>query len=279
MITTLRFALAAPLALALAACGGAGDGAEGTGELKGEPIAAVSAPEGQQWRDIAVETADGGTLVGNPDAPLKLIEYGSLTCPACAAFSANGSEALMEYVDTGRVSFELRQFAIHGPVDLMLGRLTKCGPVESVVPLSDQVWQNFDAVMEPIRTGSGQLEQAMQLPLDQRFVAGAEATGLIDFFAARGISADQARTCLADTAALEKAGVSGFTVLPVLGGSGRSGRWSRDGQVGRAGMVAVICLIRPERLDGLLDAAFAVVERHIGVVSVTDTEVLWAERF
>lgn len=81
------------------------------------------------------------------------------------------------------------------------------------------------------------------------------------------------------TAALEKAGVTGFSVLPVLGGSGRSGRWTRDGQVGRAGMVAVICLVRPERLDGLLDAAFAVVERHIGVVSITDCAVLRAERF
>lgn len=81
------------------------------------------------------------------------------------------------------------------------------------------------------------------------------------------------------TGALVKAGVSGFTVLPVLGGSGRSGQWTREGQVGRAGMVAVVCLIRPERLDGLLEAAFAVVERHIGVVSVTDCEVLRAERF
>ena len=81
------------------------------------------------------------------------------------------------------------------------------------------------------------------------------------------------------TDALVKAGVTGFTVLPVLGGSGRSGQWSREGQVGRSGMVAVICLIRPERLDTLLDAAFGVVERHIGVVSVTDCEVLRAERF
>jgi nitrogen regulatory protein PII len=81
------------------------------------------------------------------------------------------------------------------------------------------------------------------------------------------------------TEALERAGVSGFTVLPVLGGSGRSGRWSREGQLGRAGMVSVICLIRPERLDSLLEAAFQVVERHIGVVSVTDTQVLRAERF
>lgn len=82
------------------------------------------------------------------------------------------------------------------------------------------------------------------------------------------------------TAALEKAGVTGFTVLPVSGGSGRSGIWSREGQVGRAGgMVAVVCLIRPERLDPMLEAAFSVVDRHIGVVSVTDTHVLRAERF
>lgn len=78
---------------------------------------------------------------------------------------------------------------------------------------------------------------------------------------------------------LIEAGVKGFTVLPVHGGSGRSGHWTRDGQVGRSGMVAVVCLIRPERLDALLDAAFRVVERHIGVVSVTDAKVLRAERF
>ncbi|MET1415830.1 DUF3240 family protein [Roseibium sp. HPY-6] len=83
---------------------------------------------------------------------------------------------------------------------------------------------------------------------------------------------------LTDT--LEEAGVTGFTILPVMGGSGRSGRWSREGQVSRAGgMVAIICIIRAERLDELLDAAFAVVERHIGVVTVSDCSVLRAERF
>ncbi len=79
--------------------------------------------------------------------------------------------------------------------------------------------------------------------------------------------------------ALTDAGVTGYTVVPVHGGSGRSGPWTREGQVGRAGMVMVVCLIKPERLETLLDAAFAVVERHIGVVSVTDALVLRAERF
>lgn len=81
-------------------------------------------------------------------------------------------------------------------------------------------------------------------------------------------------------AALEEADVTGYTILPVLGGAGRSGSWSREGQVSRAGgMVAVVCIIRPDRLDRLLDAAFTVVERHIGVVSITDCAVLRAERF
>ncbi len=82
------------------------------------------------------------------------------------------------------------------------------------------------------------------------------------------------------TDALVKTGVTGFTILPVLGGSGRSGQWSREGQVTRAGgMINVVCIIRQEKLEALLKAAFAVVERHIGVVSVTDCEVLRAERF
>lgn len=80
--------------------------------------------------------------------------------------------------------------------------------------------------------------------------------------------------------ALEEAGVVGYTITPVLGGSGRSGHWSREGQVSRAtGMVNVVCIIRPERLETLLEAAFGILERHIGVVNVTDCEVLRAERF
>lgn len=82
------------------------------------------------------------------------------------------------------------------------------------------------------------------------------------------------------TDALDEAGVTGYTILPVMGGSGRSGRWSREGQVSRAGgMIAIICIIRAERLEELLEVAFAVVERHIGVVTVSDCSVLRAERF
>ena len=79
--------------------------------------------------------------------------------------------------------------------------------------------------------------------------------------------------------ALEEAAITGYTILPVLGGSGRSGTWSREGQIGLSGMVQFVCIIREDRLDTLLNAAFAVVEKQIGVVCVTDAHVLRAERF
>ncbi|MCC5993051.1 MAG: transcriptional regulator [Rhodobacteraceae bacterium] len=82
------------------------------------------------------------------------------------------------------------------------------------------------------------------------------------------------------TDALASAGVTGYTILPVLGGSGRSGRWSREGQVSRAaGMVAIVCIIKYDNADKVLDTVFGIVDRHYGVVSVTDCEIVRPERF
>ena len=189
-------AIAMPIALALAACG---SGDEGEAALQGEPVAAVPAPDGQAWSETVEMTDRNGYLVGNPDAPIKLVEYGSLTCPGCAQFSQQASEPLMnDYVDTGRVSFEFRSFAIHGPIDLALTRLIECGSPAQAVPLADQVWASLPTLLPQVQERQPQLEQALSLPEDQRFVAFAEAAGLLDFFASRGVSRDQARTCLAD---------------------------------------------------------------------------------
>jgi len=190
-------ALVAPLAaLALAACG---KSEEEAGPPAGEPVASVSAPDGQSWSDTVTTTERGGYLVGNPDAPIKLIEYGSLTCPACAAFSVAGSEHLhSDYVDTGRVSYELRSFLIHGPLDLVLTRLIGCGPKESAVPLAEQIWGNVADIQQKAYGDMDALQATLQLPEEQRFVAFAQQAQLYDFFAGRGISRDQAATCLAD---------------------------------------------------------------------------------
>lgn len=199
---SFALALTAPLALALAACG---SDATDPAAASAAPVAAVPAPAGTAWRDTVTETPQEGYLVGNPNAPIKLVEFGSLTCPTCAAFAVEGMEPLLsKYVDSGRVSFELRNFAVHGPVDIVLARMVRCGAKEAVVPLSDQVWHNVQSLTGPLQANQAALEQAMSLPMDQRFVAMAQLGGFYDFFASRGISADQAKACLADVPSLEK---------------------------------------------------------------------------
>lgn len=202
MTSLFRFALAAPIALALAACGSEAETAAG---VTSEPVAAVPAPAGTEWREVVSVTPEGGYLMGNPEAPIKLVEYGSLTCPACAAFASEGAEELKsDYVNSGRVSFEFRSMLIHGTLDLVLTRLASCGSPEAVHPLSDQIWASLDTIVGQAQTNGAALEAALQLPENQRFVAFAEAVGLFDFFAARGLSEDQARQCLADFGAMEQ---------------------------------------------------------------------------
>lgn len=198
----LKFAaltLAAPLALALSACNGE------DGEIVAEEaLAAVPAPDGSAWADTVTKTEANGYLIGNPDAPLKLIEYGSLTCPACARFAADGFDPLIEqYVSTGVVSFEFRSFIIHGPLDLTLTRLIGCSAPEAAVPLADEIWENLGAIQNRAYQDQGALQSINNLPENDRFVAFGEIAGLYDFFAARGISEDQARTCLSEFSTLE----------------------------------------------------------------------------
>jgi protein-disulfide isomerase len=186
-------AAAAPLALALAACG---DSAE-DGAPTGEPLATIAAPAGQTWVETAAETPEGGFVIGNPDAPLKLVEYASHTCSHCAAFSQEGAAELDEYVAKGIVSYELRN-QIHDPIDMTIALLARCGSAQSFHPLANQAWQNFNSIMQTVQANGAALQQAQEAPQAQRFQAIAQASGLLEFFAARGISRDQAMTCLAD---------------------------------------------------------------------------------
>ncbi|MGB3807829.1 MAG: thioredoxin domain-containing protein [Erythrobacter sp.] len=194
----LSLALAAPLALAIAACG---DEAEGAPE--GDVIAPIAAPEGQNWGEtVAVSDADGYVL-GNPDAPLKLVEYASHTCGGCANFAATGKPGIEEYVATGVLSFEQRNL-VRDPIDLTIATLVRCGPEENMQILSDQAWENLSATFASVDQNSAAYEAAGNMPVDQRFIQIAQAAGLIDFFAARGLSADQQRQCLSDTETIER---------------------------------------------------------------------------
>ena len=81
------------------------------------------------------------------------------------------------------------------------------------------------------------------------------------------------------TEELKRTGVS-YSVAPLAGGRGRSGQWAADGQIGdAAGMFALWCIVDAARLDELLKVVFALVARQVGLVSVSDVQVVRPERF
>lgn len=195
--TGFKLSLAAPLALALAACGGDADGTEDS-----DVIAAIDAPEGTNWGETVTVSEQDGYVLGNPDAPLKLVEYASHTCGACANFAATGKPGIKEYVATGIVSFEQRNL-VRDPIDLTIATLVRCGADANMQALSDQAWGNLNETFAAVQQNGAAYEAAGELPVEQRFVQIAQAAGLIDFFAARGLSADQQRACLSDNDAIE----------------------------------------------------------------------------
>ncbi|WP_017670310.1 thioredoxin domain-containing protein [Blastomonas sp. AAP53] len=188
--------IALPLMLSLAACGGEADTAA-EGATKGEPIAAIPAPAGKNWAETVTKTDKGYYVLGNPEAPIKLVEYASLTCSHCADFAETAFATIRDkYVASGRVSFELRNF-VREPLDLTASMLTRCGPDESYFALTEQVLANqADIFTKAQAMGQQRFEAVLALPDNQRYVALAEGTGLTDFFAQRGISRDQANQCL-----------------------------------------------------------------------------------
>ena len=190
----LLAAVAVPLALGLAACKKDAEGAAPAGSA----IAKIAAPAGQKWEGVVTAMPTGGMMAGNPAAPIKLVEYGSLTCPHCARFAAEAMAPLMsEFVSSGRVSYEYRSFFIHQQ-DLPLTMLVRCAPKENFFPLVEQIYANLENFTKLLDDPAVQqaAEASSKLPPGQRLPALADALGFTSFFAARGISVDQAHACL-----------------------------------------------------------------------------------
>jgi protein-disulfide isomerase len=75
------------------------------------------AAAGLSWLGLAQAPARAAQvtegIVGDPNAPVAVIEYSSLTCPHCATFHRETLPALKErYIDPGKVKLVLRDFPL-----------------------------------------------------------------------------------------------------------------------------------------------------------------------
>ncbi|UYY56866.1 thioredoxin domain-containing protein [Sphingomonas sp. S2-65] len=214
----MRAALALiPLAL-LAGCGGDDGANSSTPVTSSTAVAQVAAPAGKAWTDVVSKTADGGFVQGNPNAPIKLVEYGSRNCPVCGRFAEEGTEPLRaKYIATGKVSLEFRDFLVHGAPDFAAALLNQCVPTEAFFPVLDQFYANqtqfLDRTQKLEQTNPQLVAQLQNMTPQQAAVAFADALGYVDFIKQRGVPEAKARQCLNDQAKIaEIAKVNGDAV-------------------------------------------------------------------
>lgn len=201
---SLTITVAALALLAVAGCGKKNDGAAAS-STPSAPVAAVPAPAGQDWTETVSETPDGGFLMGNPNAPVKLIEYGSLSCSHCAAFSAEGAPVLKErYVKTGKLSFEFRNF-VRDPYDLTAALLSRCGGPGPYFKLIEQLFADQPNWLQRfVNLSPDDQKRIGALPPQLQFAEIAKIGMLDQFVQQRGIGPDKAAACLADKAMQDK---------------------------------------------------------------------------
>jgi protein-disulfide isomerase len=94
----------------------------------------------------------GDRQLGPDNAPVTIIEYGSLTCPHCAHFeNTTLPELKKRYTDTGKVRYIFREFALN-PLDAGAIMLARCIDKEKYFPFVETLYAKQDiwVVQKPI---------------------------------------------------------------------------------------------------------------------------------
>ena len=110
----------------------------GTNVTPADPLGAANA---QEASDIDTSSISEMTL-GNPDAPVTVIEYASYTCPHCARFHEGPFKQLKaDYIDTGKINFVYREvyFDRYGLWASMIARCA--GTPEAFFGMSDLIYE------------------------------------------------------------------------------------------------------------------------------------------
>ncbi len=180
-------------------------GASSVADAQARKAAPAAKPAAaRDWTQAVSITPEGGFRMGNPNARVKLVEYGSLTCPTCAKFSTAAKAPLASHIRTGKVSFEFRNYVLNS-LDLTAALLARCGGPSRFFPLTERFYATQQQWVGKV-TGlsQAQKEEIQKLPNDQQISRVAEYGGLTGMAAAAGVTPQQARACLTDQAGVDR---------------------------------------------------------------------------
>lgn len=168
-------------------------------------VARAKATRAHDWSATVVVTPQGGFRMGNPAAPVKLVEYGSLACPHCRHFEETGYEPLVQhYVRAGLVSYEFRNLLLNGP-DISISLLARCAGPAKFFPMSQLVYATQTQWQDRIEKMSDADKAALENMTDQqRVVRFAELGGMAQLAGRFGMPVARVRQCLSDPRGLKR---------------------------------------------------------------------------
>lgn len=153
-----------------------------------------------KWVSTVAETPEGGFRMGNPQAAVRLVEYGARTCPSCAEFSKQASRPLREkYVATGRVSYEFRDFAVHGIPDVAASLAGRCGGAATFFPILERTYERQTRSLEDLQRAAKANEKELA-GYDQRSAMAflARSGGWTAIATEAGVPAAKVEACVGD---------------------------------------------------------------------------------
>ncbi len=161
--------------------------------------AAPGAPKSVDWSKHVEKTADGGFRVGNPDAAVKLVEFGSFTCSHCADFHKQAHEILKsQYVAGGKVSYELRNFVMN-PADYAASLVARCQQPAAYFALADTFFRTQENWLKPFMDiPKEKVDELNAMSPEKRLLKYIELGGLTNMLKARGIGQAKVEQCLSD---------------------------------------------------------------------------------
>ncbi len=203
MTTSKIFVALLAAGFATAACNAektADKGAEASG-----PVTPVAPPANGDWTTVVSQTAAGGFLMGNPNAAVKLVEFGSMTCPHCAEFDEEAMKPLTEkYVKSGKVSLEFRNF-VRDPFDVAASLVARCGGTTSFFGLTRGLYADQQEWIGKIQSADpNAMQQVQSLPPQQQFGEIAKIAGFQDWAAMRGLPTEKTAACLSNQAEVDR---------------------------------------------------------------------------
>ena len=200
-----KFLTCAIAVVAIAGCNSKQGDAATNATAPTASIGPVAAPANGDWSTVVNQTPAGGFLMGNPQAKVQLIEFGSMTCPHCREFDEQGVPPLIEqYVKTGKVGYEFRNY-IRDPFDLAASLIARCNGAKSFFPLERALYKDQPTWVGKLQAApQAQLEALQTMPPNQQFLEIAKLAGLQDWAAARGVPQAKTAQCLADQKAVDQ---------------------------------------------------------------------------